>query len=135
MASVPSERRKSPRSEDPELKGRRRDPRARIGLRTSTDSLSGRGSATIVDLSCAGAQLEGPRLPAVGKDVLLTCRDIEIFGTVLWSKEERCGVLFDEPISLQVLGELGRTAKLAARSRVTQDEIQAAADWVNGLAR
>ena len=135
MAGGPSERRRSPRSEDPELRGRRIEPRAQIGLRTSTETLSSRGKATILDLSCAGAQLEGQALPAVGKDVLLTCQSVEIFGTVLWSQDSRCGILFDEPLSRQVLSELRRTACQTSRSHVDEDEIQAAADWVYGLAR
>ena len=135
MAAGPSERRRSPRAEDPELRGRRVEPRAQIGLRTSTETLSSRGKATILNLSCAGAQLEGEALPAVGKDVLLTCQSVEIFGTVLWSREGRCGILFDEPLSRSLLSELRRTACHTARSQVNEDEIQAAADWVYGLAR
>lgn len=135
MAAVPLERRRSPRADDPELRGRRTEPRALIGLRTSTETLSGRCDPTLMNLSCAGAGLEGQGLPGVGKDVLLTCGTIEVFGTVLWSADGRCGVCFDEPISRHVLAELRRTAAMAANSRVTEDEIQAAADWVNGLAR
>ena len=135
MPAAPSERRRSPRADDPELRGRRTEPRALIGLRTSTETLSGRGNATLSNLSCAGAQLEGQKLPGPGKDVLLTCGAIEIFGTVHWSADGRCGVCFDEPISRQVVAELRRTAAAAAHSRVNEDEIQAAADWVNGLSR
>ena len=135
MVVVPSERRRSPRVSDPELRGRRTEPRALIGLRSSTETLGGRGTALLLDLSCAGAQLQGDALPAAGKDVLLKCHAIEIFGTVLWTVDDRCGVCFDEPITRQTLAELRRTAAATAHSPVTEDEIQAAADWVNGLAR
>ena len=97
--------------------------------------VSGRAYATLLNLSSAGAQLAGDRLPGAGKDVLLTCNAIEIFGTVLWESDGRCGVAFDEPIGPKVVGELRRTAGEAARSLVDQDEIQAAADWASGLAR
>jgi len=135
MAPVPSERRRSPRADDPELRGRRAEPRALIGLRASTETLSRRGTATLLDLSCAGAQLKGEGLPDPGKEVVLTCGDTEVFGTVLWTHGDRCGVLFDEALPRPVLAELRRAAGNSANSRITEDEIQAAADWVNGLAR
>lgn len=135
MRAPRPERRRSPRRDDPELKGRRREPRAVIGLRASTDTLAGRGSAILVDLSCAGAQLQGQALPPAGKDVVLTCRSIEIFGTVMWQADGRCGVLFEEPVARPVLAALREAAWKAANSRFTEEEIQAASDWVRGLAR
>ena len=97
--------------------------------------LSGRGDATLLNLSCTGAALAGQRLPGIGKDVLLTCGSIEIFGTVVWAADGRCGVRFDEPISTKSVSELRRTALQAADSPMSEDEKQAAADWLNGLAR
>jgi hypothetical protein len=135
MVAVPPERRRSARADDPELRGRRSEPRALIGLRTSTETLHGRGDATLLNLSCAGAQLGGQGLPGLGKDVLLTCGTIEIFGTVAWAADGHCGVTFDEPISSQVLSDLRRTAAMVTQSRTTQEEMEAAADWLNGLAR
>ena len=105
-----------------------------IGLRASTDTIAGRGTATLVDLSSAGAKLEGHGLPQSGKDVVLTCCSIEIFGTVMWKESGRCGVLFEEKISRPVLAELRDASWKAANSRFTDEEIQAAADWVQGLA-
>ena len=135
MRQVRPERRRSPRREDPDLQGRRSEQRAVIGLRASTDTLAGRGSATLVDLSSAGAQLEGHNLPAAGKDVVLTCCAIEIFGTVMWKAGARCGILFEEKVGRPVLTALRDAAWKAANSRFTDEEIQAAADWVQGLAR
>lgn len=130
-----SERRSTPRPDDPELRGRRVEPRAQIRLKAMTDAIAGRGSAVLIDLSCAGAQLEGSALPQAGKDVLITLDSIEVFGTVLWREGDRCGVLFEEPISRAELAELRRCAGATPRSRFTDEEIEAAADWVNGLAR
>ena len=130
-----SERRQSARKEDPELRGRRSEPRAVIGLRTCTEMLSGRREATLMNLSAAGAQLTGDVLPALGKDVLVTCGPIEVFGTVVWSEAKRCGILFDEPITPKMVAELRRTAAAADHSSVSEDEIRAAEDWLNGLAR
>lgn len=130
-----SERRKSARKEDPELRGRRSDPRAVIGLRTTTEMLSGRREATLLNLSAAGAQLMGGTLPAVGKDVLVACGPIEVFGTVVWAQRDRCGIQFDEPISPKEVAQLRRTAAEADHSTVNEDEMRAAQDWLNGLAR
>ena len=130
-----SERRSAPRPGDPELRGRRTEPRARIRLKVMTDAIAGRGSAVLLDLSCAGAQLEGAALPQPGKDVLIVLDSLDVFGTVLWREGDRCGVLFEEPISRADLAELRRCAGETPRSRFTDEEIEAAADWVNGLAR
>lgn len=135
MRAKPPERRRSPRRDDPDLNGRRSEPRAVIGLRAATDTLAGRGSAILVDLSSAGAQLEGQGLPQAGRDVVLTCCSIEIFGTVMWKEAGRCGVLFEENIARPVLASLRDAAWKAAHSRFTDEEIQAASDWVRGLAR
>ena len=97
--------------------------------------LSGRGDASLLDLSCAGAKLQGERLPAVGKDVLMTCGETEIFGTVLWSEDGRCGIAFEEPISRRAVAGLRRMAAGASDLPDHSDEAQAAADWASGLAR
>ena len=130
-----SERRQSARREDPELRGRRSEPRAVIGLRTTTEMLSGRCEATLMNLSAAGAQLSGDALPALGKDVLVTCGPIEVFGTVVWVESKRCGIQFDEPITPGLVAELRRTAAAADHSTASDDEMRAAEDWLNGLAR
>ena len=130
-----SERRQSARAEDPELRGRRSNPRAVIGLRTTTEMLSGRSEATLLNLSAAGAQLKGEALPALGKDVLVRCGPMEVFGTVVWEEKHRCGIQFDEPITPKEVAELRRTAAAADYSTADGDEMRAAQDWLNGLAR
>ena len=97
--------------------------------------LSGRREATLLNLSAAGAQLTGSGLPGLGKDVLVTCGPIELFGTVVWAARDRCGIQFDEPISPKQVAELRRTAAEADHSTVNDDERRAAEDWLNGLAR
>jgi hypothetical protein len=97
--------------------------------------LSGRREATLLDISAAGAQLMGGALPAVGKDVLVTCGSLEVFGTVVWLRKDRCGIQFDEPIAPKMVAELRRSAAEADHSSLQQDEIRAAEDWLNGLAR
>lgn len=135
MASAQPDRRKAPRPDDPERRGRRADPRAHIELPATVDALSGHQRISLLDISLAGARLEGADLPAVGKDVILKCGEIDTFGTVIWAVAGRCGVQFDEPISTKELIALRHVAVAAEQSGITPEELQATADWVNGLAR
>ena len=135
MAAAHQDRRIKPRTEDPELRGRRAEPRAYIQLPASVEGLCGRNSASLLDVSRTGARLEAAALPAVGKDVVLRCGGIETFGRVAWNVSGRCGVHFDEPIGGRELVELRRVAVAAEHSGMTPEELQASADWANGLAR
>ncbi len=135
MASAQQDRRKAPRPDDPEQRGRRTSPRAHIVLPATVDALSGHRRTSLLDISQTGARLEGSDLPAVGKDVILKCGEIDTFGTVVWSVSGRCGLLFDEPISTKELIALRHVAVAAEQSGITPEELQATADWMNGLAR
>ena len=135
MATAHPDRRNAPRNNDPELRGRRAEPRAYIQLPASVEALDGRNSVSLLDVSRTGARLEAADLPAVGKDVVLRCGAIDTFGTVVWNISGRCGVHFDEPIGGQDLMALRAVAVAAEHSGMTPDELQATADWANGLAR
>jgi hypothetical protein len=135
MASVHPDRRKAPRPDDPERRGRRADPRAQIVLPATVDALSGHHRISLLDISLTGARLEGANLPAVGKDVILKCGAIDTFGTVVWAVPGRCGVQFDEPIGTTEFVALRKIAVDAEQSGITPEELQASADWMNGLAR
>ena len=135
MAAVQPDRRKTPRREDPEQRGRRSDPRAHIILPATLDAVSGFRHISLVDISRTGACLAGQDLPAVGKDVVLKCGDIDAFGEVIWAASERCGLWFDEPISRKELKALQQVAVADERSGISYEERQATADWMNGLAR
>lgn len=135
MASVPSERRRAKRADDPELRGRRSEPRACLLLSASAEALSGNRAVTLLDVSRSGARVEGFHLPGVGRDIILRCGNIDAFGTIVWAASNRCGINFDEPVAAQDLVELRRLAAAAERSKMTPDEQLAVADWMNGLAR
>jgi hypothetical protein len=135
MAADRPDRRNAPRNDDPELRGRRGEPRAYIQLPVSLEALSGRNSVSLLDVSRTGARLEGASLPANGKDVVLTCGAIETFGTVVWNVSGRCGVHFDEPLGGAELMALRGVAVAVERTGMTPEELQATADWANGLAR
>ena len=135
MASVPSERRRRARAGDPQLRGRRHEARACLLLGAYAEALSGNRQVTLLDVSRSGARVEGPQLPAVGRDIVLRCEGIDAFGTVVWAASGRCGIRFDQPVPGADVVELRRLAAAAGRSKMTPEERQAAADWANGLAR
>lgn len=135
MATVQSDRRNAPRRDDPQLRGRRAQPRAPILLSGSVDAIAGRKRVSLLEVSLEGARLEGADLPATGKDVVLKCGPVDAFGTVIWATSNRRGVQFDRPISTHELVELRDASVSAEQAGITPDELQAMADWANGLAR
>lgn len=135
MAAGQPERRSTARIDDPELRGRREEPRAYLLLAASVEALSGRNTVNLLDVSRTGARLEGIELPAVGKDVVLQCGAIDTFGTVVWNSDGQCGLHFDEPLGGPELIALRHAAAAAERSGMTPEELQARADWANGVAR
>ena len=135
MASVQSERRNAPRRNDPQLRGRRAQPRAPILLSGSVDAIAGRKRVSLLEVSLEGARLEGTDLPAAGRDVVLKCGPVDAFGAVIWATSTRRGVQFDRPISMQELLALRDASVSAEQAGITPDELQAIADWTNGLAR
>lgn len=129
------DRRKSARPDDPERRGRRENPRAQIVLPATVDALSGLQHISLLDISRHGACLAGASLPAMGRDVILRCGALDAFGTVVWAAPGRCGLVFDEPISASELVALRRVANAAELSAISDEERQATADWISGLAR
>ena len=135
MAKVQSDRRNAPRRDDPQLRGRRSQPRAPILLSGSVDAVSGRKQVSLLEVSLEGARLEGADLPAAGREVVLSSGPVDAFGTVFWASGSRCGIQFDTPITLGELLELRNASDSAEEAGITPDELQAIADWTNGLAR
>jgi|SRR6185312_249096 len=135
MAGVQSDRRNAPRREDPQLRGRRAQPRASILLGGSLEAINGRARVDLLEVSLAGARIKGRNLPGVGKNVILTCGRIDAFGTIVWASSNRRGIAFDEPISTTELLGLRDASVSAERSGTTPEERQAMADWASGLAR
>lgn len=135
MAAFSSDRRKGPRTDDPELRGRRSEPRAPVLLAGTTEALSGHLRVTVLEVSQNGARVRGKIVPEVGKEVILRCGDFDAFGTITWADYRECGIHFDEPISLRDLVMLRDQSTELERSRRTPDEQEAAEHWANGLGR
>src|ERR1041384_3590128 len=103
MNSVQPDRRKASRAENAALSGRRAELRAPVRLAVAIETLDGKKRIGLLEASLSGARLEGAGLPPVGKDVVLLCGAVEAFGTIVWAAGERCGMQFDEPITIPEL--------------------------------
>lgn len=51
------------------------------------------------DLSAAGALIEGDRIPSPGTDILIKRGTLEVMATVIWVKDHRAGLKFDDALS------------------------------------
>ena len=114
--------------------GRRQTPREELALEALVETVAARHSAAMLDVSQTGARLGGQGLPAAGDETLLRVAGTALFGEVVWSTGEECGVRFDEP---QTPGELRalREGGTVTGRRLSPDKRRAAEDWQHGLAR
>jgi hypothetical protein len=135
--------------EGEEANEQRRSPRSRVLLSarlvTTTDSFS----VKLRDLSARGARAEGDRLPPLGTDVIVERGALNAFATIVWSKDGRCGLAFDEPLSdgdlWSALGSVRpapasdprqfRRPGLKEAARLTADEVERARLWVHPTLR
>jgi hypothetical protein len=97
MSSLPSE-----------YTPRRCEARLRVRLAARLVALSGIQTVQLNDLSRNGAGITLAEPLKVGKTVLLQWRSLDHFATVVWTKDDRCGVQFEEPIPVEILLEARR---------------------------
>jgi hypothetical protein len=81
----------------------RRSPRYRVLLIARLVTTCSERIVKLRDLSTSGAMIEGPRIPAVGTDILLQRGSLEVFGTIVWAKDMQAGIEFDEPLTETML--------------------------------
>ena len=129
------QRRQKLRAEDPHSLGRRRSTRVRIELPAYAQTTCGRKDVRLLNLSTTGAMLEGPSLPAAGLDVVIKCGETDAFGVVVWSRDGRCGIDFDECLDPADVERQHRAGMSSASSGISPEEEQAARDWVQGRTR
>ena len=123
--------RTEPLAETAHPTGRRASPRARICLPARLEAVSGVYAAQLVNLSCAGAAaaLDAPLKP--GMDVVVKCGPIDAFGVVIWARDGRCGIEFDEPIETEVV-VAARTASEHKDALVRAAVLDDAKAWAAG---
>lgn len=80
-----------------------RDPRTNTMLAATIGFAGYSADVFLRDVSTTGALVEGPRLPAVGEDLLLERGSVQVRATVIWQQERRCGIRFAQPVSVPEL--------------------------------
>lgn len=121
--------------EAPLERGRRQRSRLRIRLPLRLITRTDTTRAILIDLSLEGAAIQcDPALP-VGREVVLEWGGFEAFGEVVWSRGNRCGIAFIDPISPDVLlttREMDDAAHLPSDGDIVR---QTARHWVEGSTR
>ena len=116
-------------ADTPGGEGRRRFARLEVGIGAWLETLDGKQSVRLVDLSQGGAQLI-LSVPEEGGTGVLTWLDFETFGELAWQDGAQIGLTFDKPLSPGCLAETRRRAP-----SVVQDEAAGATiarAWVSG---
>lgn len=103
----------------------------RAAMMTTTDTVS----VDLLDLSASGAKLRGSNLPAAGQEVLVLLGRLEAFGSVVWREEDQCGVRFDVPLSESAVSIVEAEGLHSSLRGMSGEDLLAASDWLNGLAR
>ena len=55
------------------------------------------------NISATGAMIEGDRIPPTGTDILLRRGSLELFATIVWTRDKQAGLEFDEPLTQAAL--------------------------------
>jgi hypothetical protein len=123
---------------------KRQESRARVALEAKLDTLRGRSSGYLLNLSCHGAMVQMADPPRPGHEVILKCGPLDVLAEVAWTEHERCGLQFIEPIAESFVVALRRIADEAARQSahyrmgsrptlatrpLTPEEIKIAREW------
>lgn len=86
--------------------------RNRINLPARLRTAGSSAAVWLADISELGAGVGMADAPAVGTPVVIRWSCYEVFGTVAWSSSEGCGLMFDMPISREVVLETMREGAL-----------------------
>lgn len=104
--------------------------RSIVSLPGNLDTTTARNSVTLVDVSNSGAHIQGDKLPDVGLFVRLKVGDSEAFATVVWRREDNCGLKFDARLSDEAVEAFRNTAKEAAELGLDPSDMRAMGEWV-----
>jgi len=127
---------------------KRVEARARVAIEAKLETVHGRVTGYLLNLSCHGAMIQASSPPVRGGDVVIKCGPLDALGVVCWVAHERFGMEFDEPIADDLVVELRRMADEAVKHRahqrlgrpalvtraLTADEWEAAQEWLESSA-
>ena len=116
------------------FRNRRRAARASVLLPASVVTMSAYQYLEVVNLSPTGAKLRGPSYPEKGRTAMFRLDQFQVLCKVVWSKDDLCGVRFEEIISPRVLAHFRKAGNTAQVGMLTPDEAQAAEEWTGNPA-
>jgi len=111
--------------------GRRVDGRTAAGICGVIRTLLFNHAVEVTDVSESGARLAGPGLPSAGQELFLRIGGIELFARVVWSRDELCGVAFDESLAPAELERLREETRRTRLMQLTPEQKQAFDQWVS----
>jgi hypothetical protein len=109
----------------------RDDAMIRVAMMTLTETVG----VDLLDLSTSGAKLRGRDLPAPGEQVIVLLGRLEAFGSVVWRDEDQGGIRFDVSLTESAQSVVESERGPSSLVTISRDDILAASDWHNGLAR
>ena len=115
--------------------GRRVAARAPVLLRAALNTMTSSRPVTLFDVSANGAQISMPQPLHSGQQLWLKIDSTIIFGSVVWVKDEMCGIAFDDPLNDETLTMLQARGKVVTILGLSADEQLGAEDWESGFTR
>ena len=77
----------------------RRSPRFSVLLVARLVTTWGERIVKLRNISATGAMIEGDRIPPAGTDILLRRGALELFATIMWTRDKQAGLEFEEPLT------------------------------------
>lgn len=77
----------------------RRSPRFTVLLVARLVTTWGERIVKLRNISATGAMIEGDRIPPAGTDILLRRGALELFATIMWTRDKQAGLEFEAPLT------------------------------------
>ncbi len=77
----------------------RRSPRFSVLLVARLVTTWGERIVKLRNISATGAMIEGERIPPAGTDILLQRGALELFATIVWTRDKQAGLEFEAPLT------------------------------------
>ncbi len=104
--------------------GRRASPRLRLRLPAHLITLEGQGPALLENISATGARVASRLGVRAGTSCVVRVQGLELFADVAWSINDRCGLVFERPLTQQQLLKMRELEGVP-----TQNERSARQEW------
>lgn len=115
--------------------GRRSAARSFATLPAVFTTITRSDRAAVLDISCTGARLSGRHLPSRGEEIELKIDEVRVFGTVVWTDDDECGVAFEAPLMPFEVDRLRRKAGVPRLAGLSRQDLLALESWLVGGSR